>query len=371
MKTLKRRFIVVVMAFAALIMSVFSVGNITSEKTYALSLNYHGEPDTVYYFTDYYPTLDYTTLSYYLSSYNIIYDHQYVDEQTFTDMVYSGYFYGFGYNCTVIIDIKTFMPDSSVLYYLFYNLQQNQGCNTSFVSTYQDYEYPNTDFMDFVNRFMWDDFSKLEFFIQESVEDLKMKNGSLSNTNILVDGHLVDTANLFGSDMETLCSSSPFLKFLLEFLASYIETFNEDYNDAGYQLSEKSIKLLVHMQGDEYVDILTWTTYTFNDIEEVRCLTDNNEDEEPSLDDSSDTDPPLDDNTEPSFVCGIGFWYLDRDFYNFLFQGQQLISPLNLPVYLLEADPFAYGSGLVIVNLAVGNSDESLLFLEWLLSMLI
>ena len=127
-----------------------------------------GASDTIYYFFDYYPTIDNTTFSIeYGSRYNIVYArHHEITSEEFIGLFVNGYFTGFGDNCVVVIDIKTFKPEESKLSELFAYLKEDEECVTVFVTTYDQADYSSITF-DNVDVYYKTDFRKLKKLIEK------------------------------------------------------------------------------------------------------------------------------------------------------------------------------------------------------------
>lgn len=320
------------LAFALLVAGLASFGVFSETNASALTPDYNGDPDTIYYFSDYYPTLTYEELENEFGWYNIVIDHQYVDEQEFYDMIHDGYFWGFDYDtCVVIIDIKTFMPDPYELLDLFAMLK-SQGCITVYVSIYDEYDYSDTEFLEFLDVFVNDyQFDRLQSFIYNALYDYKWmyRDGDLFDTGFIIDGNLIDVEEYFGDDMDTLCENSPFLRYFLYYLRWFMgiryDEF-ENYQELADMLRDwYAIQIYVHVGGNEYVEILSWTTYYFDCVYDV-----------PS-----------------SQLCVFGFWKLDDDFYRFLYEAQYEYGYYSdfMPIYILEAEPIDYSEfGLQVIT---------------------
>lgn len=314
MKILKRKFVAIILAAAALFAGIFTVGWIPNQKAGALAPGYKGEPETIYYFTDYYQTVTYKELKAEFGSYHILYDRQTVNEQEFADMVYNGYFEGFNFGtCVVIIDIKTFKPDSCVLYELFSDLQQNQGCITAFVTIYSKSDYTDTTFLDYVNIFINDwEMTRLKNFLNNAFIDLVNRNGTINSTAYLIDSYLVDVNNFYGADINTLCNHSLFLQmFLKQLYYRFGGSGDPTYEEIANLLRDYySVKLLVYLGGAGFVDILTWQTYSA-------------------------------DNTDTTFTCAFGFWKFTDSYYTLLNLLKGAGSGIS-PIYALLVDPICY-----------------------------
>lgn len=92
----------------AIVVSGAAVVAPLGEEVNALSPNYDGSD--VYYFCDLYPTLTYETF-YNTFSASIYYDVRWVSDSEFYRDIEEHYFYTLN-NRVVIIDIKTFIPDT-------------------------------------------------------------------------------------------------------------------------------------------------------------------------------------------------------------------------------------------------------------------
>lgn len=348
MKTLTKKLSVIGIALVLFMITLFTMGGIQTAKANGPSDENvpapggdSGNQYTIYYFTDYYPTVSYNELLDEFGNYNIVYDHQYIDEQDFENMVNNHYFLFDSVTGedtgirALIIDIKTFLPDSMLLESLFADVKFYMDCATVYVSYYDAYEYYDTTFLNYVDLFVVDSqLARLNYFIEQALNELY--NGSyatLFDVSYLIDGNLVDVVNLFGEDMDTLCENSHFLRIFLEQFVRVVWDYEYDvlfssYNEiADYLRDILNVKLLVHKGGNEYVDILTWNVYQFNNIYDVLNVYPN------SL-----------------YTCAFGFWRLNHDYYQFLLDAQN-VDDYDLPVYILEAEPIPYDpDGLNIIT---------------------
>lgn len=346
MKKLSKKFTALSLVLAIILSGLIVFGGLKKERAMAYSSDYSGDPDTIYYFTDFYPTIDATTLTAtYGSNYNIVYDRQQITTGDFQTLVNSNYFSGFGTNCIVIIDIKTFMPEPGDLHTLFAHLKNVEGCKTVFVTVYDDIDYIDTSFVQYLDTYYKSDFSKLELFIEEMLYTLVYDNGTLEDTIILIDGNIVNVAtyNSHEDSFNQLCNTSIFLSFLMEKFADSLNILYSNYWEIISWLNiNLNVKLIVHNGGIDYVDLYD-TNYTYS----VACVEDLMEELENN------------NSTTYNYICGVGFWALDSDFYNFLYAGQ--LSLGNLPVFILEVDPITWGSGLSIRGVLNSPEEEELL----------
>lgn len=341
MKTLKNRLVVVLLAACMLVTGLFAAGGTEKQKANALSPLYQGGSDTIYYFTDYYPALSEEELINEFSGYNIVLDHQCVSEQGFNDLVNSNYFTGFDAGCCVIIDIKTFMPDSLILYDLFYDLQESQGCFTIFISPYSqsDYqtEYNDIEFLTYVDRFIIDNqFMRLRSFCWDAFGNFVSGNRTLTNTTYFIDSKMLGVGTYIGVPFESLCEMSIFLRVFAEVLCTCLpRDESDDCQEIAWKLENNNIKILVPTYANYFVDLLTFTTYcyegSFNDM---------------IPDSGLDSDGIL----QPRFACAFGFTTFSQDYHNFLYQ-VKCGEGVDLPVYAYIVDPINYDpNGLPIIT---------------------
>ena len=291
-----------------------------------------GYNNTLYYFTDFYTSVSYGILNYEFSNYNIVIDRQQITSQQFNNLITSNYFTGFGQNCIVVVDIKTFMPNDYLLESLFRSLR-SQGCKTAFITIYNEGDYADTSFTEYLNLFIDDaDFEILNDFNSRSFDHYHTSNTTINSTSYLIDGTLVDLNTYWGEDFDTLCSVSPFLRSFViclvneMFYHSYDYYDEIDFNILADSLIGYDVKFLVHLRGNLFVDILTWETYYCNDIYSV----------------TNDIDPVT------YYACAFGFWSLDSAYYQFLLFAQDE-SDLHVPVYALIVDPISYSSNALDV----------------------
>lgn len=330
MATIKKFFISVALAFVMMFTGITALYGMESKQAKALTPTYTGQSNTIYYFSDFYPTIDHTSMVDAFGTYNIVYDRQNVGEFTFTDMVANGYFSGFGNNCVVIIDIKGFRAPAGLLQVLFSSLK-NQGCKTMFVTVYTQQSYAGSAFLNYVDVFYESDFGKLRTFVHNSILDMSIGNEYLENTCFLLDGNLINISNDYSMDL--LCSNSIFLRIFMEELASILGITYSTHSGIVGGLRNYNITLLVHKGSNQYVDIvseengMSGILYT---VDSVGSLIGNG-------------------SLFWEYICAVGFWELDGDFYDFLLDGQETLD--SLPIYLLEADPFNYSDeGLQIIS---------------------
>ena len=348
MTTTEKRLSIAATALALLVAVLFAMGGIFGTSAHALAPEYNEDPYyyDIYYFTDYYQVIEPARLEEEFDGRHVFVDRQKdLNETQFANMIQNGYFYGLNSDSVVIIDIKTFKPDPYVLYDLFYNLKVEQNCKTIFVSVYEynqteeDGTYYDPWFMEHVDKFIDDsNYDRLQSFIYNSIANIYDARGTVDNTAYIIDGYLVDVGterdlgdgngvpddyiqNNFGADMDTLCADSPFLRIFLEKLMGRLKWGYEynNYEDIAYKLREDHcVKLLVHMGGNKFVDILTWEVCERNNacdfIGELN-------DEQKSIDN----------------VAVFGFWHMTQDFYDYLELSAIIGEPLPT-IYILIVD---------------------------------
>lgn len=347
MKRLAQKSILMIIAIAIIIIGAVTITDNKTTEAKALSPDYTGDPYTIYYFSDYYPSIDVTTMfDLYGNSYGIVYDRQQISTaQDFHNLITGNYFTGFSDHCVVIIDIKLFQPDSNDLLSLFYNLKILQGCKTVFVTTYNLSSYNNISFEDYVDVFYTSDLSAINGLGSRALENIEYDTGDFANSVFLIDRQLFNVNNYFGQDMNYICEDNGFIRNLILTLANYysVDTTGYDYNDIASDLrTEANIKILVYDNDYIFYDILTWSMYIADSIEDLRGEL-------------------SEDNSNPYHFIAIGISELDSFFYNLLLEEQQIN---YFPVYILEADPIIWGEdGLAIISDSEysNNEEEDLL----------
>lgn len=324
MKRIKKSFTVLFSIALALCIGLvpFCVG---AQQAEALSPDYDNMLNKIYYFYDYYPSIDKDDMATMFGSYNAFYDEKWVDSYSFNELVVTdNYFSGFAVDCTVIIDIKTFKPDSSTLNLLFYDLHENKYCKTVFVTPYEEHEFSNNNFLGYVDKYLVTNLGKMRNFVDNTHSDLSAANEEVRNTIILVDNRLIHLDMNNWSGINQLAERSPFLRMLYDKL--YDGTINSYSTAAGDLYLYNNIRVIVHLPGNEYIDIVEGRTFEASDLVELKNKF----------------------GIIGEHVCAVGFWRLDSAFYNLLLNGQGTTS--NLPVYIMPIEPITYGSGLSIIS---------------------
>lgn len=315
----KKFFAGIALALVVFFSGIISIGPFSQNKASALSPDYHGETQTIYYFSDSYPILNENYMTIYFGSYYLVYDIHYgADSLKLANMYANNYFDGFESGCVVIFEIKIYQPDPSVLEDIFAALKE-QECIVVFVSAYDLTDYSDDTFMDYVDGFKKCYKDELERFIRYSAIDMVNKGFGLSSC-IFIDGRFIEPE--FYEDMnsfrvENLYTSSYFIRVLL--LQLWIQWgCDEDFYYFVMTLESKEISLLVNTCGDEYIDIVTGKKHIFGDLS------------------------ALDIPAYKYFAMGI--WTLEYEFY-FMLLGiqnpQGSSSSIPLPVYILERDPIS------------------------------
>ena len=340
-------------ALIMLIAIVLSFGAAPAQKASALSSEYNGEDNTLYYFSDYYPLMTFEEMEgVEQNGYGYVYDHQYLtetdSEHDFAELVNSNYFNGFGNNCIVVIDIKSFKPDPNDLTTLFTKLS-NQNCTTIFVSGTPLSEFSSQSFMSKVDYFVQDDYIRLKNFMGASLQNFFSNNipaeDSESETAteepefvypedlwFFFDENLVPL-NCYFADALELCARYPFFRIFLESIKPYLfDQDAADYDTITYEeiidaLKGANTKLWVRKNANLYVELIDYNG--------------NEEFEIPMTPDSV--------AANSSARAALGFNHLSSPFYNFLDLAQETIEEENFPVYLLEAEPYTFSdSGLSV-----------------------
>lgn len=275
----------------------------------------------VYYFSDYYPTLSESDIQEECGNVSVYYDFQYVNEQGLENLINQGHFNNLGSAQTAVIDIKTFRPDDHTLGQLF-GIVKPQVSNLMFISAYPSGDYGDTTFGGYVNSFIYDNCAKLDWFVKKSLNSIGHTMGGLIGTAFLFDNKTVDPAiyekdNFNIYELNEICQNSPFIRILLEQLASVfgIAYVPGNYNQIAVELFNIwGIRLLVHKIGNSFIDIRDGS---------LTYVSTGNQDK----------------------VCAMGFWTLNSDFYNFLKTKQTGNSANNMQIYIIEAEPITYAPG--------------------------
>lgn len=330
MERIKRLFTVVFSIVLALCVGLIPFC-VSTQQAKALSPDYDNTLSKIYYFYDYYPSIDKDDMATMFGSYNAFYDEKWLDECSFNELVYAGnYFSGFAVGCTVIIDLKTFKPDSDTLNTLFHDLHENKYCKTVFITPYEQHEFSNDGFSGYVDKYLVTNLGKMRNFVMDIHSDLFAQNNELelTNTTILVANRLIHLNRNNLGDIDQLAERSPFLRLLYDKLYAklYGGTINS-YSIAANELyTRKNIRVIVHLYDNEYVDILKARTFDALYFDELKNELEITEEK----------------------VCAVGFWRLDSTFYNLLLDRQGATG--NLPVYIMPIEPIRYGSGLSIIS---------------------
>ena len=327
MKQLKKCFTFIAMSIIMLFVCMMPFSAISQKKAFALSTDYSGEDNTIYYFSDSAPIMDASTLSnLYGTDYNIVYDVQ--SDLTVQDL--SGnygqsYFDGFGENCVVIIEFKNIFANTTTLNSIFSNLK-TQGCKVVFVSAVEQFLYTNIDW-DNVDAFMQCQ-NQVYYFAVNAVKDIAARNqGDWEYTCILIDSRFVNLSQGYDlSDITNVYNSSTYLRGLFDELSKQLNLSGAlpaiilDQLHLSY-----SMHLLVNTSGYTYIDLVTGTEYTIFD----------------------ENDLPDCGGMENKYFA-MGRSTLTTETYSSWWDIQYEI---QMPIYLLEIDPIIYGpNGLAVIT---------------------
>lgn len=265
MDKIKRVYVSLAMALVLFFGGVFSFLGVKKIKANALSDDYFGQANVVYYFSDYYPTFPNTVLSPSFPEGSLIYDVQRIDESDFSSMINANYFSGFGANCTLILDIKTFVLENSTLSGLCSSLKANYGCKIVLITTsLSSSELDTSELEDCVDMFYDTDFSKLEIFTQEIIAAqmrYDIGNGRLDGTTFLIDNILDEPADYAGMGLDYLCENSPFFDyFITELLDNIQPDASLEYSDTESMLTAMGIRIWHHTVNGAFMDMLTGNT---------------------------------------------------------------------------------------------------------------
>ena len=121
MKKFNFKILSVFLAIAIVVSGAVVVVASPREEVNALSPNYDGSD--VYYFCDLYPTLTYENFSNTFSA-SIYHDVRWISDSEFYRDIEEHYFFTLN-NRVVIIDIKTFIPETGILSELFSHFKEN------------------------------------------------------------------------------------------------------------------------------------------------------------------------------------------------------------------------------------------------------
>ena len=325
MKLTKKTFVSALLALAMVITCFLSFGGVTAAAT-------DGENSArIVYVSDYYPTLSESELEQYFGTREVLYERL---EMTDSALLYLANYINWGeydFECFVL-DLKLFQADADTLLALFSALE-DYGLKTALVTSDLSDNFTNTNFMSYVDLYYYSDFSRLRTFIRETLcnfqSEIDSHTGQWQNINIIIDGYLIDADS--EASVGELCQNSVFLRVLLDELEKKIwpnKTVSGFYQSiVDDLLEENNIRLIVHTGWQHLVDISQKKDYYTSNVAAL---------------DDSDMGPA-------DYVFAIGFWGLSAEFYDFLKDEQD--AGVDLPVYVLEAEPITYSEdGLVIVT---------------------
>jgi len=342
MKKTKNYFATVIALLAVFIIGATSFSFVNVKKASAVSSAYNGED--IYYYYDFYPTLKddalFDALSTYhngdYSYYTYFYERGNVsDAASFDTLCNSNYFNTLSASI-VVIDIKTFIPNAYTLYYLFSGLKAN-GCKTVFITTYADQEFNDNTFVQYVDLYYHSDFGRLRTFMRNSAIDLKGRYSNfynyyppiLQNTCIVMEGYLLGiTSYPLSVSAEQVCYTSLFFRL-------FIEEFGRDLGITGTyaeiitQLFQRHINIIVHVDGDVYVNLKN------GQLRILTCYED-------LMEYMGEVEEPLE------YMCGITVSPLTNSDYNSLILDCQ--TDFMCPLYVFEIVPIPAGNLDIITD---------------------
>lgn len=337
MKKFNFKILSVFLAIAIVVSGAVVVVASPREEVNALSPNYDGSD--VYYFCDLYPTLTYENFSNTFSA-SIYHDVRWISDSEFYRDIEEHYFFTLN-NRVVIIDIKTFIPETGILSELFSHFKEN-NCVTGFVTSYSENDFPDTYFLDCVDIFVENAPSdKMDVYFSAAFEDLDT-NRELSDTVYLLDGSVLNINFIINRDFEALCTTSYYLNKLIYDLLYFVSSIEYEICDYQNALDEWNINILVYVGNNQFVDLTTWERYTFYSSQEIL------------------------EEYEKEYICSFGFDMFDEEFYWFLYNNGV---DLN---YLFGVNPLDYDyNGLDLRLNNFDYSDEAELYLvealkDWL-----
>ena len=282
----------------------------------------------VYYLFDYYPEIGNADMANNYPEVDIVYDRC-TNIQQVLPLIAVGIYNpieSLPAGCTVVIDIKTYKPNSEMLRDVFWYIQDSLHCKTIFVSTYQRGEFDDSiegaSMFEYLDDFYHSTDIRLEAFCDFSSQDVKDENGTLEDTCILIDGNIVNFTDLFGN--------YSFLRILIDKLCIALECEDHipipDYNAIISHLKEyHNISLLVHTSETSFVDLAGSVVQA-----------------------PSNSYPNQSYQLNYGNIYAIGFSHLDNNFYDYLYGVQQA---QGITVYILEAEPIVYSEdGLEIIS---------------------
>ena len=321
MKQLKKCFTFIAMSIIMLFVCMMPFSAISQKKAFALSTDYSGEDNTIYYFSDSAPIMDASTLSnLYGTDYNIVYDVQSnLTVQDVSGNYGQSYFDGFGENCVVIIEFKNIFANTTTLNSIFSNLK-TQGCKVVFVSAVEQFLYTNIDW-DNVDAFMQCQ-NQVYYFAVNAVKDIAARNqGDWEYTCILIDSRFVNLSQGYDlSDITNVYNSSTYLRGLFDELSKQLNLSGASASIILDQLNSYSMHLLVNTSEYDYIDLVTEDTYTIVDKDDL---------------------PPGTDDAMKLSAMGRSTLTTETYYSWWDIQGE---NHNDMTIYLLEIDPIIHGT---------------------------
>ncbi|MBQ8429492.1 MAG: hypothetical protein IJX30_05305 [Clostridia bacterium] len=357
MDKIKRMCISLVMAVVVLFGGIFSLFGVKNVKVNALVNEAYGRTHLVYYFCDSYPTFPNTLLKTIFTEDLLVYDIQKVDESTFNDMVTTDeYFVGLDMNSMLILDLKTFAPETSVLCELFCQVKSGYGCKTVLVTNnVSSSGVVFSSLAECVDLF-YSSTCRLQAFAQEIVATQRLSNignGTVNGTTFLIDNIIDNPEDYAGAGLDTLCDADPFLDYFITELLDYADpdptlttVSSEDV------LTNSGIRIWLQTGGGSFVDAISGQTNI-------------------SLPDTNGVINVYPTATQDYAVVGFSnidpqFWGMIDNFHDNVNEIGGIPSHL-MPVHILEVVPIEYGEDGIsafIFSGADANAEDFLTVLQ-------
>ena len=317
-KSFATRLVSAVMALLMIFIAFASFGAIKAQADIGyVPAPYSDGVIDIYYLFDYYPEIGNTKMANEQPDIDIIYDRCANIENTLINIAAGSYLSNdiLPSGATVVIDIKTYQPESALLAAAFGYIKNSLHCKVMFVTVYNEPDFadddPQNSLFDYVDDFYTSDHRRLEAFCKFSQIHIKENNGTLEDTCILIDGNVVDFNDMFGN--------YSFLRILIDRLWVATAEYCPEHSNSGY------MPMISHLKYDHNISLLV-NTFGFEDL--ANRLTHV----------PSNSAHPHGEELSYNHIYAIGFYKLDQSFSNYLYQNY--INLTEIPQYLLEADPF-------------------------------